>query len=483
MLSKYFKLFGGTQKKNRVVPNASAHASEPALDAIVPLLNTPPSAAASVGRVVDTTAANAVVSDVLPIDTHGRRTQVSDLLKRFLGRQPVLEADGRTLGYELRLKKSPPPGAPSGPTLMQMMDEMLLASLLDLNIHALRGGRQIFLPLSVHTLDSGFLTRLAGEGLVLALRPEGDMAALATRLAELKRMGYAIALDEPTLDAATRPLLKLADFLRVDAHGRDAIALGEFAVAALKQSRARLVATHVDVEELFEVCRKLGFKAFQGYSFTRLESTQGARLNPQRLRIMELINLTVSRAEIEDIEAVFKRDAALAYNLLRYINSAANGLMQPVRSIGHALMVLGYDQLYRWLTLLLFASGEPDFRSLALMRTALVRGRFAELLGQPRLAPEARGGLFIVGMFSLLDALLNLPMKQALAGLKLPGEIAQALLEREGPYAPYLELVLATEEGEAHILETYAAVCGIEARELNEAHAQALLWADQVALA
>lgn len=481
MLRKYLKLFGGDRQTDTA--SASAPAEPPPIDELVPLLDQPPRVAATVGQTVDTTAAESVVSDVLPIETHGRRTQVSELLQRFLGRQPVLEADGRVLGYELRLKKSPPPDSPPGPTLMQMMDEMLLASLLDLDIHALRGGRLIFVPLTVHTLDSGFLERLAGEGLVLALRPEGDLTALTARLAELKRMGYAIALDEVELDAAARPLLELADFLRVDAHGRDAIALGEFAVAALKQSRARLVATQVDAEELFDVCRKLGFKAFQGYSFTRLKPSRGGRLDAQRLRIMELLNLTLNRAEVGELEAVFKRDPALSYRLLRYINSAANGLMQPVRSLGHALMVLGYDQLYRWLTLLLFASGEPDFRSLGLLRTALVRGRFAELLGQNRVPAEAQGGLFIVGMFSLLDALLNLPMDQALAGLKLPGEIVQALLRREGLYAPYLELVLASEEGEEHILETYAAVCGIDARELNAAHAQALLWADQVAQA
>lgn len=477
MLDKVLKMLRGGEKTATPTPEEPSAASP--LDELIPLLDTPPRPPRASGESVDTGRAQGVVSDVLPVDTHGRRTQLPDLLQRFLGRTPVLDASGQVFGYELRLKKSVPATGAGAITLRQMVDEMLLASLLDLDIHKLRAGRLIFAGISVHTLDSGFLERLGGNGLVLALAPEGDPHAVATRLAELKGMGYRIALDEPRLTPELRPLLAQADYIRVDVTARDAIRLGEFAVAALEKTRAELVALQVDAEESVDVCRKLGFKAFQGYGFTRLSPGKPHRLTAQRLRLMELLNKVLARAEFAEIEAVFKRDPTLSYRLLRYINCAANGLLQPVRSLSHALMVLGYDQLYRWLTLLLFASGEPDFRTRALMRTALVRGRFAELLGRDRL-PAAADALFITGMFSLLDALLNLPLPEAIASLKLPAEIVQALLKREGPYAPYLELVLATEEGEERILETYAAVCGISAVELNAAHAQALAWAEEV---
>ena len=275
-------------------------------------------------------------------------------------------------------------------------------------------------------------------------------------------------------------MLKQADYIRIDAHERDAIKLGELTVAILKLSNATLIANRVDAEEIHDVCHKLGFKAFQGYSFTRMQPGKAARLDSQRLRVMELLNMAINKAEISDIEKAFKRDPALSYRLLRYINSAANGLIQPARSLNHALMVLGYDQLYRWLTLLLFASGEPDFRTRGLMKNALVRARLTELLGKDRLKQGDKDGLFIVGVFSLLDALLNVRMSEAIANLKLPPEITQALLKREGIYAPYLELAIASEEGEERILETYAAACGIDAKEINEAHAQALRWVEEV---
>jgi EAL and modified HD-GYP domain-containing signal transduction protein len=481
MLGKILKVFGGEEQPAPDVQAETPQApTTPAINELVPLLDKPPRASAKVGGAIDTEESDAVVTDMASIDTHGKRTQVSDLLQRFLGRQPVMDAGGHALGYELRIKKSPPPGG-NPETLQQMVDEMLLVSLFDLDIHNLRGNQFIFVPIAPVTLDTGFLERLPGDGIVLAINPAGaDPQTLAARCGQLKQMGYRLCIDEPGLDPEWAPLLKLADFIRIDAHARDAVKLGTLTVAAMKQCNATLIANHVDADEIYDVCRKLGFKAFQGYSFARLQPGKAARLDSQRLRVMELLNMAINKAEIGDIEQVFKRDPALSYRLLRYINSAANGLLQPVRSLNHALMVLGYDQLYRWLTLLLFAAGEPDFRTRALMKNALVRARFTELLGGDRLKQGDRDGLFIVGVFSMLDALLNVPMNQAIANLKLPPEITQALLKREGVYAPYLELALASEEGEARILETYAAACGIDAKEINAAHAQALRWAEEV---
>lgn len=491
MLGKIFKGLGGEEPASRDIgaepPQAPA---APAISDMVPLLDKPPRAGATIGAAVDTDHSESVVTDVLSIETHGKRTRVSDLLQRFLGRQPIMDASGHVLGYELRIKKAAPAGGNTPDTLRLMYDEMLLASLFDLDIHNLRGNKLIFAKLSPVTLDSGFLDRLPGDGIVLAIDPAGsDPQALLARCSALKDRGYRIAIDEPEPKPEWVPLLKMADFIRIDAHARDAkqlsemavaVQLGELAVSAVKQSKAVLIASGVDADEIYDVCRKLGFKAFQGYSFTRLQPGKASRLDSQRLHVMELLNMAINKAEISDIEKAFKRDPALSYRLLRYINSAANGLLQPARSLNHALMVLGYDQLYRWLTLLLFSSGQPDYRTLALMKNALVRARFTELLGAERLKAGERDGLFIVGVFSMLDALLNVPMAQAISNLKLSPEITQALLKREGPYAPYLELALASEEGEERILETYAAACGIDAEEINAAHAQALRWAEEV---
>jgi EAL and modified HD-GYP domain-containing signal transduction protein len=483
MLSKYLKIFRGEKQADELDDWLPEQTGMPTIDEIVPLMDRPPQAASTIGQAVDTDDSDTIVTDVLAIDTHGKQTQVSELLQRFLGRQPIMDVQGNVVGYELRIKKAGPPPVGAAETLQQMYDEMLLASMFDLDIHQLRGNKLIFAQISPLTLDTGFLDRLPGEGLVLALmRPsaEADIDALAARCAHLKTMGYRIALDDPDYRAELAPLFKQADYIRIGALNQDAVKLGEMAVAASNQANTILIANQVEADEIYDVCRKLGFKLFQGYSFTRLRPGKGTKIDGQRLRVMELLNMAINKAEIQDIEEVFKRDPVLSYKLLRYINSPANSLLQPARSLSHALMVLGYDPLYRWLTLLLFASGQPDYRTLALMKNALVRARFTELLGRERLQNGQREGLFIVGVFSLLDALLNVPLDQALAHLKLPPQIVHALLKREGIYAPYLELALAMEEGEDRILETYAAACGIGAEEINRAHAEALAWAEGI---
>ncbi|MDR3395875.1 MAG: HDOD domain-containing protein, partial [Parasulfuritortus sp.] len=180
-------------------------------------------------------------------------------------------------------------------------------------------------------------------------------------------------------------------------------------------------------------------------------------------------------------EAGFKRNAALTYRLLRYINSPANGLDQPMASIGHALMWLGHEPLYRWLSLLLFSSGQQDGRDQALLRNALVRARFMENLGRERLDRSQRGGLFIVGILSHLDVLLDRPMAEALAPLRLSEAMTDALLELKGLYAPYLKLAMACERFDQEAVEQVVDGSGLTAAEVNLAHVNALIWAETLA--
>ena len=131
---------------------------------------------------------------------------------------------------------------------------------------------------------------------------------------------------------------------------------------------------------------------------------------------------------------------------------------------------------------MLFTSGKADPRSKALLQNALVRARMTELLGQGKLSPAEREGLFIVGIFSLLDVLLNVPMEQALERLQLPDQVMAALARREGVYAPFLALSVACEEADQEAIIEYAAACGLDANEVNTAQVKALVWAEEIDL-
>lgn len=483
MLSKYLKFLGGRSNAQNDADIDAPQRPAP-LDRVVPLMDAPARERSAPSGLVDTSDADNVVSNVLDIPTHGARTQVSDLLHRFLGRQPMLDRGGDISAYELRIKKTVPnTNTASARTLQQMYEETLLASMLDLDVPLLRGDKLIFATVGAGTLGTAFLDRLDGDGIVLVFAPpEGDVHAVLARCKELHARGFRFGLENVQYREELDDLLALTDYLRLDAATYDAMQLGELVSNLRRHGDFKLIANRVETEELYEVCRRLSFDYFQGYFFAKPLPVPAQKVDSQRLRVMQLLNQAMNHAEIAELEENFKHDPVLSYKLLRYINSPATGLMQPVRSIAHGLVVLGYDQLYRWLTLLLFASGQPDHRTLALMKTALIRARLVELLGATHFKGAERDGLFITGIFSLLDALLNMPMARALEHLKLAPAVEAALLNQEGIYAPYLDLAIACEESEQDVIATYLAAGKISAEELNTAHVQAIIWAEDVNL-
>ena len=190
------------------------------------------------------------------------------------------------------------------------------------------------------------------------------------------------------------------------------------------------------------------------------------------------MRMVTANEDILKIEGVLKCDPALSYKLLRFINSAGFGSGREIQSLRQAISLLGYAPLYRWLTLLLATASTSGY-SPVLMETAVVRGRLAELLGA-RFLPKGEGeNLFVAGMFSLLDRLLGLPMKEVLDTILLPDEVVRALLTRGGMYGPYLALAEACELN-SHLVASLAKSLGISPLEVNKAHLSALAWAQNV---
>jgi EAL and modified HD-GYP domain-containing signal transduction protein len=398
---------------------------------------------------------------------------------RFITRQPLLDGDFRVLGYELKINEaSPLPVLPGATNLRQIQDEALLISVIDLEYQQAMSRRLTLLNLDLATLDNPLLEKLPREGAVLAVHPTNPTPALLARCQALSREGFALALDEAALSPGMLPLAQQSRYLRFDVGGIDLMGLCDRLVRIQGIQGPRLIARNVESEETFAACRKLSFDLYQGYFFTQLRPTAARGIDTSRLGIIKLLNLVMSHSEFPLIEAQFKLDPGLSFKMLRFINSPAVGLRHPIRSIGHALLMLGHDQLYRWLTLLLFSHQNTDGRSQARLRNALVRARFAEILGEDQLAKEYRGGLFIVGILSMLDALLNLPMEQVLAVLNLSEPIIDALLNGRGIYAPYLHLASACENGDRHSISQLTEALGLTPDAVNLAHINALIWSE-----
>ncbi len=416
-------------------------------------------------------------SSLLPVGVQPDETVFP--VPRFLTRQPLLDKDYRILGYELKINdRTPLPVLPGATTWQQIQDEMLLVSVIDGNYRQALSRKLTLLNLHAESLDNPLLENLPRENVILSIRPSMPDPALLARCQALSRDGFALALDEAVFSPGLTPLARQCQYLSFDVADNDLMDLCDRMVRIQGIREPRLIARNVRFEETFIACNKLSFDVYQGYFFTELRPSAPPAIDTSRLIIMKLLNLVMNRAEYPALEGQFKLDAGLTYKLLRFINSPAVGLRHPISSIQHALLMLGHDQLYRWLTLLLFNHDGADGRNQALLKNALVRARFAEILGEKRVAADLRGGLFITGILSMLDALLNLPMEQALATLNLAKPTVDALLRGEGIYAPYLGLALACEQGDQPSIGRLSAELGLRDEDVNIAHLNALIWSE-----
>jgi EAL and modified HD-GYP domain-containing signal transduction protein len=184
-------------------------------------------------------------------------------------------------------------------------------------------------------------------------------------------------------------------------------------------------------------------------------------------------------SEIGELAAELRHSPELAYRLLRYINSAGSGLTTRIASIEQALLLLGREKLYRWLTLLMFSAGDDGTVARPLLEQALVRARFMELLAPAGYSSVQRDELFIVGVFSLLDMLLKLPLAVAIEPLALPAPMRDALVDLRGPLAPMLRLVIAVESGDGEALADALTALGLAADVVNARHLAAIAYAQE----
>lgn len=399
----------------------------------------------------------------------------------FIGRQPVIDSNQDIIGYELLYRRHAESAsaeiaeASDLDTAFAADARVIVNTLTNMGSDWLLGDKLAFINLSPAALS--YVDLLRPDRMVLEISAKAGPATL-TRLAALRARGFRLCLDD--LSTPDTPLLAIADYVKLDVQRRSA---GEIAnlVQALRKGRASTIAKRVESREQFESCRKLGVKMFQGYYFARPETCRAKIINAGQTNLVRLMELTRAHAELPEIEAALKRDVAISFKLLRYINSAGSGLNCKIQSFRHAVTILGYDKLYRWLSLLLMTA-ERSPGGAALTKTAITRGRMAELLGAQHLAPAQRDDLFIVGMFSLLDAMLEMPMAEIQQQLRLPEAISDALLTRGGVYGPFIDLIEACEFANQERMAEICSRLAISAAACNQAQLEALAWTEALSL-
>lgn len=363
----------------------------------------------------------------------------------------------------------------------RFLDGMLLDHLASLRQRPLRE-RAPWVQLSEASLLRLGTAKLPPQANVLLLPHTTDSAASTDTLETIHTIqaaGHQVWLDDCLDTPWFQSLAAVAHGAVVRMALRLPIETTELLKATHEAYRGlRLGAWDVTTLEDYELARKLGCKRFSGSFVTRRQDWQGNDLSPQMLGVASLINRIREEANFRAIAQVLKQDMAMSYRLLRYVNTAAQGLNQRISSIEQALVILGQDQLDRWLTLVLLSGGVMG--DSALTEVALIRARFLELIGSRRFPPDQCDRLFVLGLFSMLDIALKVPLETAIRPLRLPEVMNDALLHRQGPYGPYLALADACQRGISHEICQYALMVGLTTSKLSAYQIEAINWVAEI---
>ncbi len=399
----------------------------------------------------------------------------------FIGRQPILDVKEHIIGYELLFRHSAEALSAVFEDDIKACSNVLTNTLGDMDTQWLLGDKLAFINVNEAMLMSEFLELMPPQRTVLEVL-NGVIATeiVIERCQVLRDLGFKIALDNPQSHAGLQPLIEYTDYIKIDTLSITPTE-AEKVFHQYNSHSIKFVAEKIETHELFEVYKRIGFQRFQGYFFAHPETFTAKVINPSFDSVLNLLNMVSQDEDNAKIETGFKRDAALSFKLLRYINSVGFGLSCEIQSIKHALTILGTKQLYRWLTLLMVTAGENSTPP-ALMKTSITRGRLSELLGESYFEKHDRDNLFIVGVFSLLDAILKMPMEDILEKIQLPETVAEALLTRGGIYGPFLQLTEACESADSKRILELAELLQYDANKVNECHIAALAWAESLGI-
>ncbi|KQR50374.1 EAL and HDOD domain-containing protein [Acidovorax sp. Leaf160] len=397
----------------------------------------------------------------------------------MIARQAIVNDQQAVIGYELFNRSRAAVDHTAASDVILVFTALSHAGTEDLV-----GKKLIFVNCTHESLAGGHLELVDPEKVVLEIPPLGHAAAeeVSTRLpilTELRERGFHLAFNHTVLQSAYAPWLPLADYIKLDL---SVLAPDQLAVLinyAGRQSHAELIAEKVETAQQYEMAASKGVQLFQGFWFSRPALVEAKLLNPGQHSIVQLINLVRNQASTDEIEEVLKKDAGLAFNLMRLINSTGFGLAREITSFRQAVMLMGLKKLFRWAALLLTASrsgGPPS----AVGQTAVVRGRLMELLALEILPAEEADQAFVVGIFSLLDAMLGMPLASAVGLLHVPQPVAEALLQRTGTLGQLLILAEACESHDDAAFDQAAQQLGLTSQQINWAHLQALAWADHL---
>ena len=403
----------------------------------------------------------------------------------FIGRQPIMDRRQQMVAYELLFRRSQHNAADVRDDLAATAS-VITRAFIDLGIEAALGPYKGFINCDESLLLSDLLEVLPSDKVVLEVLETVDITpAVVERCVELKALGFTLALDDFVgYEDRFKPLLDIVEIVKVDTMLVDPAGL--LAVTRkLGNWPVTLLAERVEKVELAEHCQQIGYSLFQGYYFAKPMIMAGKRLSHSQMALLRLLGMVLEDTDVAELEAVFKREPGLTMNLMRLTNSVATGVRVKVTSLRHAITLLGRRQLQRWLQLLMYTKPRPGTEPISspLMQLAATRGKLMELLAG-QIEPgrqEFEDQAFMVGIISLMPALMGVPMAEILNGISLGNTVREALEAQTGTLGKMLDLTEALEGNDGETCHDLTArLPGLDADRVNTCHTQALIWANSI---
>jgi c-di-GMP-related signal transduction protein len=393
----------------------------------------------------------------------------------YVARQPVFDRDEKVFGYEL-LFRDGVENTFSGDT--DAASRATLDNSLLMGLDVLCDGKRAFINCTRDVLIKGLVRLLPSSYTVVEVLenvpPDPDVVAACR---SLKEAGYMIALDDYVANDPRESLIEISDIIKVELplttpEQRAALA------RRLASGNCRLLAEKVETQEDFLQTRDQGFTYFQGYFFRRPEMMATHEMPANQMNYLRMLKeVSQPDLDLDALERVIKAEASVCYRLLRYLNSAAFGFHCEIHSVRHALSMLGEREMRRWVRLVA-AVGAGGAKPSDLVLSTLVRGRFGELLSP--LVPHGESDLFLLGLLSLIDAMLEMPMESLLETIPLDHETKAVLLGQPSPLRPVFRLMLAHESGEWEAATELSRTLQLNPEEVAALYWQAQQWGREV---
>lgn len=365
------------------------------------------------------------------------------MYERFIARQPIFDRRLRVLGYELLFRNGPdnhftPTAQPAA--------NVIVDSTMLLRLDSLTGPGKAFLNMSHDELRGGSALLLSSSKTVIEITEQIEPNAETIRACQdLHLAGYQLALDGFQDVPHWQLLIRFASFLKVDFQ---VTARDEQEALAKKFSRSgrKLIGKRIETQEEFRRAKRAGYAMFQGFFFLRPQMVIARDLPASKLNSLRLLQESVApELRYGEIEDILKQEPALLYKLLRYLNSPALGLCREVRSVPHAVALLGEKEFRRWVTVVAVVAASMD-EPVEVLRSAITRAYFCEGLAQLLFARANSAEFFLMGLLSLLDVLFARPLAEILDELPLSDGIRTALTGGSNMFRDVYEAALTCEQ-------------------------------------